>query len=185
MLQLADISHTTAIDLRNCHNLQELSIWDSLRLEDFPLFPNSKSMRKISFRDCWNLRHCGPDLLNNLGCWINVESLDLGSCGSLTNELESCPIMKNLKHLDVSFCEELKALPDLTNSKNLMTLDVAYCDVLIETYASSSRFSDSMPMDLHVGPNTSSVSLRAQSTASRIIRKFGVSSQVCSLQFKD
>ena len=40
-------------------------------------------------------------------------------------------------------------------------------------------------MDLHVGLNTLGVPLDDQSVASRIIGKFGVSSQVCSLQFKD
>ena len=169
VLQLTSVSHTTTIDLQNCHNLQELSI-DSSGLEDFPLFPNSKSMRKISFRYCWNLRHRGTGFLNLEG-WINVEFLDLAWCWFLTNELESCPIMKNLKHLDVLGCQKLKALPDLTKSKNLMTLNVTRCRELFKTYASSSQFSDSMPMDLHVGLNTLGVSLDDQSVASIIIGK--------------
>ena len=135
MLHFTKISHSTAIDLRNCHNLQELSIWVSYGLEHFPMFPNSKSMRKISFRYCVKLRHHGPELLNLEG-WINVEFLDLICCRSLTNELENCPIMKNLKHLDVSDCFELKALPDLTKSTNLMTLHVWRCDKLFNSYTS-------------------------------------------------
>ena len=141
-------------------------------------------MRKIRFRDCWSLRHCGPELLNLEG-WINVEFLELTRCCSLTNELESCPIMKNLKHLDVSDCVGLKALPNLTKSKNLMTLDVRNSFKLVKTYAFASKFTDSMAMDLHVGLKTLGVSLCVQFVASRIIGKFGVSSQVCSLQFKD
>ena len=184
VLQLTWIYHTTTINLRNCHNLQELAIWFSDGLKDFPLFPNSKSMRKISFRDCEYLRHCGPELLKLEG-WINVEFLVLTGCHSLTNELESCPIMKNLKHLDVSYCVELKALPDLTKSKNLMTLNVWGCNELVNSNGFASEFSDSLPMDLPVGLSTSGVLLRAQSVASRIIGKFGVLSQVCSLQLKD
>ena len=184
VLQLTEVSHSTAIDLRNCQYLQELAIWKSYGLEDFPLFPNSNSMRKISFVYCEKLRHCGPELLNLEG-WINVEILKLADCWSVTDELESCPIMKNLKHLDLSDCHNLKALPELSKSKNLMTLNVRHCTVLVKTYASLSQFSDSMPMDLHVGLKTSGVSLSQQHVASRIIGKFGVSSQVCSLQFKD
>ena len=183
VLQLTAVSHTTIIDLRNCHNLQELAIRYSDGLEDFPLFPNSKSMRKISFACCKNLRHCGPKLLNLEG-WINVEFLELAGCMSVTNELESCPIMKNLKHLDVSYCRNLKALPDLTKSKNLMTLEVWNCSELVETFSSSSQFSDSMPLDLLAGLNTSGVSLHDQAVAS-ILTKFGDSSQVCSLQLKN
>ena len=184
VLQLAGAFHSTPIDLRNCHNLHELAIRDSTGLKDFPLFPNSKSMRKISFIDCMYLRHRGPELLNLEG-WMNVEFLELTWCGSVTNELESCPIMKNLKHLDVFGCSKLKALPDLTKSKNLITLEVSECTELLHSYASSSQLWDSMPMDIHVGLNTSGVSIRDQHVASRIIKKFGVSSQVCSLQLKD
>jgi hypothetical protein len=184
VLQLTEVSHTTIIDLRNCHNLQELAVQSSYGLEDFPLFPNSKSMRKINFFFCRKLRHRGPELLNLEG-WINVEFLDLTFCDSLTNELENCPIMENLKHLDVYDCYKLNALPDLTKSNNLMTLDVGHCHELIETFASSSEFSDSMPLDLHLGLNTLGVSLHHRVVASRIIAKFGVSTQVCSLQLKD
>ena len=183
VLQLTKVSHTTRIDLRNCHNLQELAIRYSDGLEDFPLFPNSKSMRKISIAYCENLKHRGPELLNLEG-WINVEFLDLRGCWAVTNELESCPIMQNLKHLDVSRCYNLQALPDLTKSKNLMTLNVRYCYELTTSLGSSSQFSDSMPLDLHPGLNTSRVSLQDQAVASRIVKKFGVSSQVCSLQLK-
>ena len=183
VLQLARVSHSPRIDLRNCHNLQELAIWWSYELKDFPLFPNSKSMRKISFLRCGELRHRGPELLNLEG-WMNVEFLELTWCGSVTNELECCPIMKNLKHLDVSECSELKALPDLTKSKNLITLRVTDCWQLLYSYTSSSELGDSMPMDLHVGLNTSDVSI-GDHVASGIIRKLGVSSQVCSLQLKD
>ena len=147
VLQLTSVSHSTPIDLRSCHNLQELAIRDSLGLEDFPLFPNSKSMGKISFRGCTALRHRGPELLNLEG-WMNVELLDLKFCYSVTDELESCPIMKNLKQLDVYNCHKLKALPDLTKSKNLIALDVRCCDQLIDFYASSSQFQDSMVMDI-------------------------------------
>ena len=184
VLQLARVSHTTIIDLRNCLNLQEVAIRYSDGLEDFPLFPNSKSMRKISIACCENLKHCGPELLNLKG-WINVEFLELAGCISVTNELESCPIMKNLKHLDVSFCRNLKALPDLTKSKNLMTLQVWNCTKLVETFASSRQFSDSMPLNLHPGLNTSGVSLHDQAVASRILGKFGDPPNVCSLQLKD
>jgi hypothetical protein len=184
VLQLTKVSHTKIIDLRNCHNLQELAIQNSHGLEDFPLFPDSKSMRKICFAYCTGLRHRGPELLNLEG-WINVEYLDLTCCKSVTNELESCPIMENLKHLDVHSCSKLEALPNLRKSKNLITLNVKYCTKLLETYASSSQFSDSMPMDLYVGLNTSGLLLRDQCVASRIIKKFGVSTQVCSLQLKD
>ena len=171
VLQLTEVSHTTVIDLRNCHNLQELTIQDSDGLEDFPLFPNSKSMLKIFFRYCEKLRHRGPELLNLEG-WRNVEFLDLEQCWSITNELESCPIMKNLKHLNVFGCYKLKGLPNLTKSKNLMTLKVLCCTELIKTYAYSSQFSDSMPMDLHPGLNTSNVSLHNQFVASRIVKKY-------------
>jgi hypothetical protein len=184
VLQLTEVSDTKIIDLRICHNLHELAIQSSYGLEDFPLFPNSKSMRKICFAYCVELRHCGPDVLNLEG-WINVEFLDLSYCWSATNELESCPIMKNLKHLDVSYCHNLKALPDLRMSKNLMTLNVWKCSELIKTFPSSSQFSDSMPMDLHPGLNTSRASLHDQAVASRIVMKCGVFSQVCSLQLKD
>jgi len=176
VLQLTELSDTKITDLRNCHNLQELAIQFSDGLEDFPLFPNSKSMRKISFIYCKKLRHCGPELLNLKG-WINVEFLQLGMCESLTNELESCPIMKNLKHFDVSDCHNLKGLPDLTKSNNLMTLNVRGCTELLRRYASSSQFSDSMPLDLHPGLDTSRVSLHNEAVASRIIGKFGVSTQ--------
>ena len=184
VLQVTEVSHTTKIDLQNCHDLQELSIRYSYGLKDFPLFPNSNSMRKINFQFCENLRHRGPELLNLEG-WINVEYLDLTCCKSVTNELESCPIMENLKHLDVYSCYKLKALPDLRKSKNLITLNIRYCTKLLETYALSSQFSDSMPMDLYGGLNTLGLLLRDQSLASRIIRKFGVSTKVCSLQLKD
>ena len=184
VLQLTKVSHTTIIDLRNCHNLQELAIQNSHGLEDFPLFPDSKSMRKICFAYCTGLRHRGPELLNLEG-WINVEFLDLSYCWSATNELESCPIMKNLKHFDVSYCNNLNVLPDLTLSKNLITLNVVKCIELLKTYASSSQFLDSMPTDLHPGLNTSRVSLHYQAVASRIVGKFGVSTQVSSLQLKD
>ena len=184
VLQLTWVFHSTSIDLRNCHNLHELSIRFSYGLKNFPLFPNSKSMRKISLPACRKMKHRGPELLNLEG-WINVEFLKLERCISFTNELESCPIMKNLKHLDVSGCDNLKALPDLRMSKNLMTLKVWNCIELIKGFASSSQFSDSMPMDLHPRLNTSGLSLHYQAVASRIVEKFGVSSQVCSLQQKD
>ena len=182
VLKLAYVSYSTPIDLRNCHSLQELVIWHGLK--DFPLFPNSKSMRKISFAFCVELRHRGPELLN-LDGWTNVEFLDLSMCNSVTNELESCPNMMNLKHLNVSNCLKLKALPDLTKSKNLILLNMRYCWELLDSYASSSQLGDSMPTDLHVGLNTSGVSIHCQQVASRIIKKFGVSSQVCSLQLED
>jgi hypothetical protein len=184
VLELTEMSHTSIIDLRNCHNLQELAIKSSHELKDFPLFPNSKSMRKISFQYCGKLGHRGPELLN-LDGWINVEFLELTWCMSVTNELESCPIMKNLKHLNVSFCENLKALPDLRMSKNLMTSYVRCCYELIITHAPSSQFSDSMPMDLHPGVDTSGARLYYQVVASRIIGKFGVSTVVSSLVVKD
>ena len=187
-------SHCTPIDLRNCHNLQELAIEESY-LENFPLFPNSKSMRKISFSHCNYLRHHGPELLNLEG-WMNVEFLDLSRCKSVTDELERCPIMRNLKQLDVSECHKLKALPDLTKSKSLITLYVTNCTELLkssqlyswlslDSYASSSRFWESMHVDdLHVGLNTLGVPILFQHIASRIISRFGVSPQVCSLPLK-
>ena len=183
VLQLKDVSHTTIIDLRNCHTLQELEIQNSHGLKDFPLFPDSKSMRKINFHYCGKMGHRGPELLNLEG-WINVEFLELTWCTSVTNELESCPIMKNLKHLNVSFCENLEALPDLRMSKNLMTSYVR-CYKLIITHDPSSQFSDSMPMDLHPGVDTSRARLYDQVVASRIIGKFGVSTVVSSLVVKD
>jgi hypothetical protein len=188
VLQLTWVFRSITIDLRNCHNLQELSIRFSYGLKDFPLFPESKSMRKICFAECVELRHCGPELLNLEG-WINLEFLDLSGCASVTNELESCPIMKNLKHLDISGCYKLKALPDLMKSKNLITLNVKHCLEWLRSYTRSYGFSsqvwNTMPMDLHVGLNTSGVSLNAQRGASIILAKLGVSSQVCSLQLKN
>ena len=139
VLQLAGAFHSTPIDLRNCHNLHELAIRNSDGLKDFPLFPKSKSMRKISFAGCVYLRHRGPELLNLEG-WMNVEFLELTMCQSVTNELESCPIMKNLKHLDVSDSHELKALPDLTKSTNLITLKVWGCSHLRSVYISEPNF---------------------------------------------
>ena len=194
-LSICHSSHNcTPIDLRNCHNLQELAIEES-DLENFPLFPNSKSMRKISFRDCNHLRHHGPEFLNLEG-WMNVEFLDLSWCPSVTDELERCPIMWNLKQLDVSECHKLKALPDLTKSKSLITLHVTNCTELLkssqsyswlslDSYASSSQFWESMHVDdLHVGLNTLGVPILFQHIASRIISRFGVSPQVCSLPLK-
>ena len=182
VLQLTRVFHSIRIDLRNCHNLQELAIQESYGLKDFPLFPKSKSMRKISFVGCTELRHCGPELLNLEG-WVNLEFLDLSRCGSVTNELESCPIMKKLKHLDVSGCYNLKALPNLMKSKNLIILNVKHCWKWLSSI--SSQAWNTMPMDLHVGLDTSGVSLYTQRRASRILAKLGVSSQVCSLQLKD
>ena len=184
VLQLTWVSHSTTIDLRKCHNLQELSIRFSYGLKDFPLFPESKSMRKICFAGCTELRHCGPEFLNLEG-WVNLEFLDLSRCASVTNELKSCPIMKNLKHLDVFGCYKLKALPNLMKSKNLITLNVKHCSEWLHSYAFSSQVWNTMHIDLHVGLNTSGVSLNAQRGASTILADLGVSSQVCSLQLKD
>ena len=177
VLQLARVSHSTPIDLRNCFNLQELAIRCSCGLRDFPLFPNSKSMCKISFAGCMYLRHRGPELLNLEG-WMNVEFLELTWCKSVTNELERCPIMKNLKHLDVSACYKLKALPDLTKSKNLITLKVWGCLQLF--YSFSRPFKG-----LNVGKYRFCVSGFDMFAARGINKKFGVSSKVCSLQLKD
>ena len=73
-------------------------------------------------------------------------------------------------------------------SKNLGKLSriiVWGCSQLVHSYAPSSQLGDVMPTDLHVGLDTLGLSMGDQRVASRIIEKFGVSSQVCSLQLKD
>lgn len=151
VLQLRKVSHYGLLDLRGCHNLQELAIQYSDGLEDFPLFPNSNSMHKISFAYCYNLRHQRQELLNLEG-WINVEYLDLAHCQSLTNELECCPVMQNLKHLDVSDCIKLFALP--MGLKNLLAMNVTCCGELVEAYVLS-RFSGSLAIIYYVKPGLS------------------------------
>lgn len=102
------------LDLRDCHNLERVGIWCPPELEDFPRIANT-------FRGSWDVRHPRQEHLD-VEAWTNAEFLDWASCASLTNELERCPIMRDLKHLDVSHCSNYSTVHRMEILERYLTL---------------------------------------------------------------
>ncbi|KAJ8769939.1 hypothetical protein K2173_009021 [Erythroxylum novogranatense] len=57
----------------------------------------------------------------------NVEIIILRGCKRLVKLPKSVQHLKQLKHLDLSFCKHVKSLPGSLDSRNLKFLDLSYC----------------------------------------------------------
>ncbi|KAJ0232981.1 ADP-ribosyl cyclase/cyclic ADP-ribose hydrolase [Hirschfeldia incana] len=150
---------TFTSSIQNLHKLREIDLEGCTELESFPTLINLKSLEYLNLRECFRLRNFPQIFMHGFsleveGCFWNSNlcGLDYLGCIMRCIPCKFCPerligltvksnmleklwegvqCLGSLEMMDVSSCENLTEIPDLSMAPNLMYLRLNNCKSLV------------------------------------------------------